>query len=146
MTSYKTIIERFEQKIEDPAAIQLSSADWHRMEVGWLHSALSYIELDCLKITHDLSKRDKEIEEFEENLDDNEIEIIALYMVVAWYDPLINSLEHTQMFYGSKDEKWTNQKDHLNAIRNTQKYYRTLARKYVRNHSSRVNSYLNGDE
>ena len=44
---------------------------------------------------------------FDEDLTNGEIEVLSLYMVVAWYDSQINSLEHTNMFYGSKDEKWT---------------------------------------
>ena len=42
-------------------------------------------------------------------------------MVVAWYDIRLNSLEHTNMFYGSKDEKWTSQKEHANYIMSIQK-------------------------
>lgn len=145
MTSYDLVFERFESKIESLDAIKLSDTDWHFMLKGWLNSALGFIELDDLKITHDLSKRDDEIEMFEEDLDNNEIEVLALYMVVAWYEPQVNSIEHTKMFYGSKDEKWTSQKDHMNMLRSTQEKYRKLARKYFRNHSSRNNSYLNGE-
>lgn len=66
-------------------------------------------------------------------------------MVVAWYEPKVNSLEHTTMMYGSKDEKWDNKKDHYKAVSDIQEKYRKRARKYIRNYSTRNNSYLQED-
>ena len=67
-------------------------------------------------------------------------------MIVAWYDPLVNSLEHTGLFLGSKDEKWTNQKDHWRETKNTQDTYRKRARKYFRNYAYTNNDYIRGSE
>lgn len=145
MTSYITVFKRFENKIEDLKVIKLDSSDWNELCVEWLNSAIGMIELDSLKIEHNLSLRDNEIMQFEEDLSNAEIEVLSLYMVVAWYDVKLNSLEHVNMFYGSKDEKWTSQKEHANYIMSIQKKYKKEARKYFRNHSSRNNSYLNGD-
>lgn len=145
MTSYATVFKRFENKIEDLKVVNLDSSDWNELCIEWLNSAIGMIELDSLRIEHDLSLKDDEIMQFEEDLTNAEIEVISLYMVVAWYDVKLNSLEHVNMFYGSKDEKWTSQKEHANYIMSIQKKYKKEARKYFRNHSSRNNSYLSGD-
>lgn len=145
MTSYGTIFKRFENKIETLEHQKLGDDLWNGLCVEWLNSAIGMIELDSLKITHDLTLRDDEILEFTEDLTNAEIEVIALYMVVAWYDIQLNSLELTNFFYGSKDEKWENKKDHANYILGIQEKYRKKARKYFRNHSSRNNSYLQGE-
>lgn len=146
MTSYEKIYSRFLSKIEDSDLPKLTQSESNQLLEGWLESALGLMEIDKLKIEHDLSARHSEDAYFEEDLTNAEIEVLALYMVVAWYEPRVNSLEHTLLFMGSKDEKWTNQKDHLNAIKSIQESYRVKARKYVRNHSSRVNAYLYPDE
>ena len=145
MTSYETVFKRFENKVEDIKVLKLASDDWTELCLEWLNSAIAMIELDQLKIEHDLTKKNDVLFEFEDTLTNGEIEVVALYMVVAWYDIRLNSLEHTNMFYGSKDEKWTSQKEHANYIMSIQKKYKKEARKYFRNHSSRSNSYLDGD-
>ena len=130
MTSYETVFKRFENKVEDIKVLKLASDDWTELCLEWLNSA----------------KKNDVLFEFEDTLTNGEIEVIALYMVVAWYDIRLNSLEHTNMFYGSKDEKWTSQKEHANYIMSIQKKYKKEARKYFRNHSSRSNSYLDGEQ
>ncbi len=146
MTSYNKIFKRFENKIESLEPQKIGDDNWNELCVEWLNSAIGMIELDDLKITHDLTAKDDEIQIFSEDLSTGEIEVIALYMVVAWYDIQLNSLELTNFFYGSKDEKWESKKDHANYILTIQEKYRKKARKYFRNHSSRNNSYLRGDD
>lgn len=145
MTSYEDVFKRFENKIETLEHEKLGDNIWNELCVEWLNSAIGMIELDSLKIIHDLTLRDNELCEFQEDLTNAEIEVISLYMVVAWYDVQLNSLELTNFFYGSKDEKWESKKEHANYIMAIQERYRKKARKYFRNHSSRNNSYLSGD-
>ena len=145
MTSYATIFKRFENKIESLEPQKLGDDNWNELCVEYLNSAIAMIELDDLKIEHDFSNRDDEIQMFKEDLTNGEIEVLSLYMVVAWYDVKLNSLELTNFFYGSKDEKWESKKEHANYILAIQEKYRKKARKYIRNHSLRNNSYLRGD-
>ena len=93
----------------------------------------------------DLSDRDEDANTFNRKLTNREIEVLSLYMMIAWYEPRINSLEHTLMYYGSKDEKWTNQKDHLKMLEDRQKKYRMQARGYYSHNAGRNNSYLRGE-
>lgn len=142
MTPYETVFNRFKLKIESTTLADLDKVSQKEMLLELLKSALSLIELDSLKIKNNLSDVNDSLDGFVADLLNSEIEVIALYMVVAWYEPIVNSLEHTLMFYGSKDEKWTNQRDHCKQMKTIQESYRSQARKYFMHHSSRNNSYL----
>ena len=132
MTTYTTIYERFLNKIEDTQLALMSDDDREEMLYQWLMTALGYIEMDDLKMDADLSDRDEENKCFNEDLSNAEIEGIALFMVVAWYEGTVNSLEHTLLFMGSKDEKWTSQKDHWKtSIEIQDSYRRGLANTFV---------------
>ena len=141
-TDYSEIYGRFLSKIEDNELVKMEREDRTAMLKNWLLTALSFIELDKLRIKNDLTDRDDEEEHFNSALTSAEVEGIALYMMVAWYEDKVNSLEHTLLFMGSKDEKWTNQKDHWKATADIQRSYRLRARKHFRNHSSRDNAYI----
>lgn len=144
-TPYENIFNRFLKRIEDKDLPNFSEDEQIELMTGWLDTAIGYIELDGLKIKHDLSNRDNDIQEFEEDLNNCEMEVIAMYMVAAWYEPKINSLETTLMFIGSKDEKWTAQKDQLSMQKEKRNYWKLEARKYFRNYGYKNNSYINGD-
>lgn len=144
-TPYENIFKSFLRKIEDKDLPSYTEDEQMEMMTGWLDSAIGYIELDKLRLVNDLSDRDNDLQEFTADLDNCEIEVIAMYMVVAWYEPKIHSLEHTLFFVGSKDEKWTGQKEHLEMMKDVQKEKRIEARKYFRNYGYKDNSYLSGE-
>lgn len=145
MTPYQKVFDTFLLKIEDLDLARLDPASQQAMLVGWLDAAIGFLEEDSLQLTHDYTDRNDELAQFNVDLDNREIQVLALYMVVAWYEPKVNSLEHTTMMYGSKDEKWDNKKDHYKAVSDIQEKYRKRARKYIRNYSTRNNSYLQED-
>lgn len=152
MTPFTAVYKRFEMKIEDLAPNEVGSDGWDEMKLEYLMSALGKIELDGLyfydktkSLELDLTDIDEENLQFNRTLSKKEIEVLALYMVAAWYEPRINSLEHTLMYYGSKDEKWTNQKDHLKVISDTQQKYLKEARAYYSHNAGRNNPFVNGE-
>lgn len=142
MTSYEEVYERFLSKVEDTDLPRMATESVYKMLQQWLNSAIGFIELDKLKLKHDLSDRDSDNETFNTTLENYEIELLAMYMQVAWYEPRVNSLEHTLLFMGTKDEKWTNQRDHWRITKDMQEEIRKRARKYCREHSMRYNSYI----
>lgn len=144
-TPYEDIFKRFKKRIEDKDLPNFDEDDQKEMLTDWLDTAIGYIELDGLKIQNDLSDRDNDLQEFNADLNNSEKEIIAMYMVVAWYEPKINSLETTLMFIGSKDEKWTAQKDQLAMQKEKRDYWRLEARKYFRNYGYKNNSYISNE-
>lgn len=79
----------------------------------WLNSAIIRVR----KCQHDLSKRDDEAQEFEEDLSDLEIELLACGMVDSWLTPMLNSTELTLQFIGGKEESYYSQANHISELR-----------------------------
>lgn len=142
-TPYEDIFSRFLKRVEDKDLPKYTEDERQEMMTDWLDMAIGYIELDGLKIKNDLSDRDNDLQEFAADLSNGEKEVVAMYMVAAWYEPKINSLETTLMFVGSKDEKWTSQKDYLEMQKKSRDYWKLEARKYFRNYGYKNNSYIN---
>lgn len=140
-TPYENIFKSFLSKIEDRDLPKFDEDEQEQMMTGWLNTAIAYIDYNQLKIENDLTEKDDDLQEFEADLTNSEIEAIASLMVVAWYEPRINSLEHTLLIIGSKDEKWTSQKQHLEMLKKLQTDKRIDATKYFRNRGYKKNSY-----
>ena len=97
--------------------LNIDDYSFDEMINGWLNSAVIRVR----KCQHDLSKRDDELQEFEEDLSDLEIELLALGMVDAWVTPMLNSTELTLQFIGGKEEKYYSQSRMLSELRNLKK-------------------------
>lgn len=113
-TPYEKIYNRFSQKISDFNLVEADDHSLGEMLQGWLNSSIVRIR----KCQHDLSKRNDELQEFEEDLSDLEIELLALGMVDAWVTPMLNSTELTLQFIGGKEEKYYSQSQQLAELRN----------------------------
>lgn len=113
-TPYEKIYNRFSQKISDFNLVEVDDHSLDEMLQGWLDSSIVRIR----KCQHDLSKRNDELQEFEEDLSDLEIELLALGMVDAWVTPMLNSTELTLQFIGGKEEKYYSQSQQLAELRN----------------------------
>lgn len=142
MTKYTQIFNVFLSKIEDSDLPQLSENDQMLELNTWLDSALGEMEIEGVKIIHDIHDRDSVKGIFNNTLSVGEIEVIARYMVIAWYDRKINSLEHILLFVGTKEEKFTNQKDHLAALKNARQSYRQEVRRMIAEYGFKNNTYL----
>lgn len=101
MTSYKTIFNRFAQKITDYKMLELSDDDVLQMMTAWMSSAIAKFR----RCENDLSQRDDEIQTFSIDLNESELEILALLMVSEWLEPQLNSELYTSQFFGGKEEK-----------------------------------------
>ena len=142
-TSFENIYSSFLRKIEDKDLPRMSEDEQAEYLRGFLESALGMIEMEGFTTFHDLSDRDMDNEEFSSDLDYGEIEAISLYMVVAWYEPRINSLQFTISMLGSREEKWTDQSTHLRRLHEVQEDCRNRAAKLFRNYRYRHNEYFN---
>ena len=116
-TPYEKVYNRFLQKISDFNLAEVDDYSFDEMMNSWLNSAVIRVR----KCQHDLSKRDDELQEFEEDLSDLEIELLALGMVDAWVSPMLNSTELTLQFIGGKEEKYYSQSQMLSELRNLKK-------------------------
>lgn len=144
-TDFQEIYNAFLRKIEDNVYSQLTSTEQQEYLFGFLEDAIGMLQSESVKMVHDYTDIDKELLCFNNPLTYSEKMVLSLYMIVAWYEPKINSLETTLMFWGSKDERWQDQKKHLDGLLSTQENYRRRARKYFVQYGAKNNSYLKGE-
>ena len=116
-TPYEKIYERFLSKITDFNLAEVDDYSFDKMMQSWLNSSIVRMR----KCKSDLSLRDDEVQEFEADLSDLEIELLALGMVDAWVTPMLNSTELTLQFIGGKEEKVYSQSQQLAELRNLKK-------------------------
>lgn len=116
-TPYEKVYERFIQKITDFNLVEIDDYSFDNMLQSWLKSAITRAR----KCEHNLSLRDEDTQQFQEDLSDLEIELLALGMVDAWVSPMLNSTELALQFIGGKEEKYYSQSQQLAALQNLKK-------------------------
>lgn len=100
-TPYSKIYDRALAKITDYDLALLPDEDIHFMFKSWLASSISKFR----KCKSDLSNRDDELEIFNDDLVDEEIEILAIMVTIEWLQPQITSCLITSQFFAGKEEK-----------------------------------------
>ena len=112
MTSYGTIYDRFLNTTTDFNLAELDDHTLSEMLKGWLCSAIVKV-----RTSSDLSNRNDDAEEFNAELSDMDIELLAMGMKLAWLDQRINSTEYTSLFVGGKEEKFYSPSSQLAELR-----------------------------
>ena len=130
-TPYSKIYDRALAKLTDYDLAFLPEEDIRAMMHGWLNSSISKFR----KCASDLSDRDDELNVFNVDLVDEEIEILALLMVCEWLEPQINSVTLTHQMFGGKEEKFYAQANQLAELKALRDGTRTEARKLMRDYS-----------
>lgn len=131
MTNFETVYNRFLFKIEDYKILELSDEETMKMLYNWMVSAIP----KCKTLEHDLSKRNDEMEMFNSDLLDIEIEILALQMVQEWLRPQVNSTLITKQFFGGSDSKWFAQANHLSQLLALQQQTKIEIKKLIRDYT-----------
>lgn len=98
-TSYGTIINVFLSKVSDYKLLSLLEEEAEEEIIGYMKSACSVFK-QCLK---DLQSRDDETKEFEADLNDTEINIIAETMVTEWLKSQLYNTELLESRLNTKD-------------------------------------------
>ena len=111
-TSFETIIDRFLGKITDDMYLELTPEDTIRDAKQFLVDAIPYFEFPRFA----LYNYNAELEEYNVDLTDEEINILDLLMKTAWLERQINSVENTRMKYSGSDFKMTSQANHLSKL------------------------------
>jgi hypothetical protein len=112
-TPYEKIYNRFLSRITDFNLVELDDYSLNEMLKSWLHSAVIKT-----RTSGNLSARDEDNEVFESDLNDLDIELLAMGMTLAWLDQTLNSTELTLQFIGGKEEKVYSQANHIAELRN----------------------------
>jgi hypothetical protein len=99
LTPYEKIYLAFSNKIKDYDLAELPIDTFEDILNSFMKSAIVKFKI-CSK---DLSERDDLLKQFNIDLSDEEIEIIASLMIVEWLNPSINTTELLQQNMSTKD-------------------------------------------
>ena len=150
MLSYSTLFSRVLNKINDPKELQLNENDLLEIYTERLHSVVGKPRVRRLFSTLTL---DDEIQEMtftlnnsvdEDSDTDFVLEVLALGMAIEWLQPQVDSVIHTSVMIGGKEEKklldnHKNMIDRLDSMKKEQN-------KMIRDYGYMYNSYINGDK
>ena len=147
MLSYSALFSRVLNKINDPKELSLDENDLLEIYTERLHSVVGKPRVRRLFSSISL---DDEIQEMtftlnnsvdEESDKDFVLEILSLGMAIEWLQPQVDSIMHTSVMIGGKEEKklldnHKNMIDRLNSMK-------TELNKRIRDYGYMYNSYIN---
>nr|DAW45487.1 MAG TPA: hypothetical protein [Caudoviricetes sp.] len=136
MTSYETLYNRCLSKIEDPTLAMLSDNDMDDMLHGWMLSAIAKHR----KCEHDMSDRDDELRQFNFDMSDLELEILAILMCREWVSQQLNSVTLTLQVFSGKETTYFSQAAHLKELQALDDKWRLEAQQLSRDYT-----YTNSD-
>ena len=142
-TSFASIYDCFLTKITDDMYLELTELDTYRLLQDLLISAISSFEFPRVNLqNYELSEIEDETfycgkdsnnevvtaliysgGYFSCALTQEEINILATYMIVEWLGQQLASVENTRMKYSGDDFKFTSQANHMNKILQVKKDY-----------------------
>ena len=150
MLSYSTLFSRVLNKINAQKELSVDENDWVEIDTERLHSVVGKPRVRRLFSTLTL---DDELQEMtftlnnsvdEESDRDFVLEILSLGMAIEWLQPQVDSVIHTSVMIGGKEEKKVldnhkNMIDRLDSMKREQN-------KMIRDYGYMYNSYINGDK
>lgn len=111
-TPYKDIYDEFFHKITDYDLFEMEEKDIFAISKKYLHKAI----LDFNACEQDLTLRDDELEQFEEDLTDMEKEILSNFMVLHWVTPQVFSIQMAKQYLGDTEYRFYSQANHLSEL------------------------------
>ena len=124
-TPFSLVYDSFLSKITDDMYLQLTVEDTHRMLQELLISAIEKFEFPRINLW-DYQKLEENGEEyfcFNNELTREEINILAVYMIVQWLSQQLASVQNTRMKYSGTDFKFTSQANHMQKLLQLKKDY-----------------------
>ena len=142
-TSFSLVYDSFLSKITDDMYLQLTEIDTFRMLEQLLFSAIEKFEFPRINLwDYELFEVSDEITyngiesdyqdaiaviysggQFNSILTHEQINILAVYMIVEWLSQQLASIENTRMKYSGSDFKFTSQANHMSKILQLKKDY-----------------------
>ena len=118
-TLFTDIYSNFFSKITDDMYMELSKTETEADAKDIMMNALPHFEFPRV----DIYNFDEDIEEYNIELSKEEINIIAIYMVVEWIGRQLANIDLTRMQYSGSDFKFTSQANHLAKLTELKKVY-----------------------
>ena len=119
MTKLQEIYDKFMSKTTDDMYLELNREETYNMQFPLFESALHWFEFPRV----DIYDYDVDIAEYNIELSKEEINIIATYMMVEWFNQQLASVELTRMKYSGSDFKMTSQANHMHKLKDLKKEY-----------------------
>ena len=116
-TPFSTIYNKFLSKITDDMYMEITAEETNSLLQELMLSALPWFEFPRIN----LSLRNDV--EFLNVLTEEEINIIAIYMIVEWIGQQLATIELIRMKYSGSDFKFTSQANHMHKLKDLQKEY-----------------------
>lgn len=109
VTEFTKVYNYFYSKVTDDMYMELDADQTEGLLEELLLNALPWFEFPRVAIfDYDLENK-----RFNVELSNEEMHIIAVYMVVSWFDQQLASVEVTRMKYTGSDFKMTSQANHM---------------------------------
>ena len=139
-TPFTQVYNRFLGKITDDMYMELTPEDTMRDLRNLLIDAIPGFEFPRKNLMdYSIEETENVLEDtssFKADLSSEEINILAILMMIGWTQRQITSIEHTRMKYSGSDFKFTSQANHLSKLLNllaeTQRQSHHMQRLYKR--------------
>nr|DAR15265.1 MAG TPA: hypothetical protein [Caudoviricetes sp.] len=149
--NYEEIYSKFRLKAEAYDILQYREDDVNAVFFkDWLHSSANkpYIRrlFSELKFGDSVQELSYTMKYSIDNEFDKEFitDLLGIGLVIEWMTPKINSLNNIQQMYGSSEEKFFSQTNHLNGLKDLKKSLLKEQKDLIKNRGYIWNSYLDG--
>lgn len=112
ITAFSKIYDKFFGKITDDMYMEMTETETKEDCKSLLLDTLSNFEFPRFKL-YDF---DEVLEEYNSALTLEEMNILAVLMLIGWVDRQLASVENTRMKYSGSDFKFTSQANHLDKL------------------------------
>ncbi len=149
MLPYNTLFSRVLNKINDPKELSLNENDLLEIYTERLHSVVGKPRIrrlfSSLSLDDDLQQFDFKLNNSVDEDSDKDfvLELFTLGMTIEWLQPQVDSVIHTSVMIGGKEEKklLDNHKNMIERLDSMKKEQH----KMIRDYGYMYNSYINGD-
>lgn len=149
--NYEEIYSKFRLKAEAYDILQYREDDANAVFFkDWLHSSANkpYIRrlFSELKFGDSVQELSYTMKYSIDNEFDKEFitDLLGIGLVIEWITPKINSLNNIQQMYGSSEEKFFSQTNHLNGLKDLKKSLLKEQKDLIKDRGYIWNSYLDG--
>jgi hypothetical protein len=119
VTEFSKVYNYFYSKVTDDMYMELDKEQTDRLLEELMLNAIPWFEFPRVA----LGDYDLDNKRFNVELSNEEMHIIAVYMVVGWLDQQLASVEVTRMKYTGSDFKMTSQANHMSKLLALKKEY-----------------------
>lgn len=148
---YEEILSRLLTKIEAYDFIDMTNNQIEEYLSDWIKSvsANPYLRKQFSSLTVDSDSSEISFElsyPIDDGYDqDFVVELFSLGVGLKWLQPKINSIQHIAQLFGSNDEKFYSQKEHLSGLLELQKRWKKEFDDLLHGRGYLFNSYLDGE-